>query len=148
MQYIDQLLYLPDDLLHKVDRASMATGLEVRVPLLDHNVIETSWRFPNSFNLRKGKGKQPLKHLLAKHLPKELIDRPKMGFGVPVHDWLRGPLKEWASDLLSHDRLEKQNMFFPEVINSVWKTHLSGKENLQEKLWGFLMLQAWLDKNT
>ena len=148
MQFIDQLLYLPDDLLHKVDRASMANALEVRVLLLDHNVVETSWRFSNSMNIEKKKGKNPLRKILSKYVPDELINKPKMGFGVPIRDWLNGPLKEWASDLMSKERLQKQDIFIPESIHEVWKAHQSGRKNNQEILWGFLMMQDWLDKNT
>ena len=148
MQFIDQMLYLPDDLLHKVDRASMANSLEVRVPILDHNVVETSWRFPNSMNLKRKKGKKPLKEILSKYVPKELVNKPKMGFGVPIGDWLKGPLKEWASDLMSEERLKKQDIFINDAIQGVWKDHQSGSKNNQEILWGFLMMQDWLDKNT
>ncbi|MCM8537450.1 MAG: asparagine synthase (glutamine-hydrolyzing) [Lentisphaeraceae bacterium] len=148
MQFIDQMLYLPDDLLHKVDRASMANSLEVRVPLMDHKVVETSWRFTNSMNIHRKSGKQPLKRILKKYVPEQLFNRPKMGFGVPVNHWLRGPLKEWASDLISPDRLNKQDMFESQSIQKVWSEHQSGRKNHQEILWGFLMMQDWLDKNS
>jgi asparagine synthase (glutamine-hydrolysing) len=146
MQYIDQLIYLPDDLLHKVDRASMASGLEVRVPLLDHRIVECSWKFTNSMNLHPYKGKAPLKSILADYVPEKLFLRQKMGFGVPIHDWLRGPLKEWAGDLLSESRLQKQDLFHYDEISKVWQIHQKGTQNLQEPLWAFLMLQAWIDK--
>ena len=146
-QFVDQLLYLPDDILHKVDRASMANSLEVRVPLLDHNVVECSWRFSNEMNIKRNKGKSPLRNILNKHVPNELFDRQKMGFGVPVSDWLRGPLKEWAEDLLSESRLKQQGYFLTEPIRDLWKTHLSSKQNHPEKLWSFLILQSWLDNN-
>jgi asparagine synthase (glutamine-hydrolysing) len=147
MQFIDQLLYLPDDILHKVDRASMANSLEVRVPLMDHNIIETSWRYTNTMNIQKKTGKSPLKRVLEKYIPDEFFNRPKMGFGVPVNEWLRGPLKEWSQGLISSKRLEKQNIFKADAIQKIWQQHQNGQKNHQEKLWGFLMLQDWLDKN-
>ena len=147
MQFIDQMIYLPDDILHKVDRASMAVSLEVRVPLLDHRIVECSWKFPNEFNLKNKMGKQPLRQLLNKHVPKNLIERPKMGFAVPMHEWLRGPLKEWAADLLSTQRLDTQGLLNSAAITQLWEEHQSGKKNLQDKLWSILMLQAWMDKN-
>ena len=147
-QFVDQSLYLPDDILHKVDRASMANSLEVRVPMLDHNVIETSWKFTDEMNIIHKKGKAPLRKILSKYVPDELMNRPKMGFGVPISDWLRGPLNSWANDLISEERLSKQNIFDPKPIMKVWKTHEKGRDNHPEMLWGFLMLQSWLDKNT
>lgn len=147
-QYVDQSLYLPDDILHKVDRASMANSLEVRVPLLDHNVVEASWKFTDSMNIVRKKGKFPLRQMLSKHIPEELFNRPKMGFGVPISEWLRGPLNSWANDLISEERLKKQNIFDPKAVAKVWKTHESGRENSPEMIWGFLILQSWLDKNT
>lgn len=146
-QFVDQSLYLPDDILHKVDRASMANGLEVRVPLLDHNVVECSWRFSDEMNISRSKGKMPLRKILSKYVPPELYERPKMGFGVPISEWLRGPLKEWAEDLISESRLKQQGYFFPDSIRETWKLHLSSKQNHPEKLWTFLILQSWLDNN-
>ncbi len=146
-QYIDQMLYLPDDILHKVDRASMAHALEVRVPLIDYHLVELSWKFTDFMNIKNGKGKAPLRHILAKYVPENLWDRPKTGFGVPVGDWLRGPLKEWSLDLLAEDRLTKQGIFKAKPILKVLQEHLKGKENHPEQLWGILMLQSWLDNN-
>ena len=146
-QFVDQSLYLPDDILHKVDRASMANSLEVRVPLLDHNVIECSWRFSDDMNIIRQKGKAPLRKILNKYVPKELFERPKMGFGIPVSEWLRGPLKEWAEDLLSESRLKQQGYFLTEPVRETWEAHTSLKQNHPDKLWTFLILQSWLDNN-
>lgn len=146
-QYVDQVLYLPDDILHKVDRASMANSLEVRVPLLDHKVVECSWKFTDSMNIERKKGKAPLRHILSKYVPENLYNRPKMGFGVPISQWLRGPLKSWAMDLLSEERLKNQGIFDPNPINNIWKVHARGRDNHPEMLWGLLILQSWLDKN-
>ena len=146
-QFVDQSLYLPDDILHKVDRASMANGLEVRVPMLDHHVVETSWKFTDSMNVIRKKGKAPLRQILSKYVPDELVNRPKMGFGVPISDWLRGPLKSWANDMISEERLKKQNIFDPASVLKVWKTHENGRDSHPDMIWGFLMLQSWLDKN-
>jgi asparagine synthase (glutamine-hydrolysing) len=138
MMLLDQISYLPDDILVKVDRAGMAVSLEGRVPFLDHRVVEFAWQLPLEYKLREGQTKWCLRQVLYKHVPKSLIERPKMGFGVPIDSWLRGPLREWASDL-------KQQGFFDEVaVQQMWLEHLSGRLNWQYHLWDILMFQAWL----
>jgi asparagine synthase (glutamine-hydrolysing) len=148
MQYLDTLTYLPDDILTKVDRASMAVALEARVPLLDHRVIEAAWRLPLETKLREGNGKWLLRQILAKYVPKNAFERPKMGFGVPIDHWLRGPLRGWAEHLLEESRLRQQGLLNPAPIRERWKEHLSGTTNWAYPLWDVLMLQSWLDRNT
>ena len=143
MMFLDTQHYLPGDILTKVDRASMAVGLEARVPFLDHNVIELAWRMPQAWKARNGQAKVILRDLLAQHVPRALFERPKMGFGVPIDSWLRGPLRGWAEDLLSEQRLSASGYFNPVPIRAAWKTHLTGGENLQYQLWGVLMFEAW-----
>lgn len=144
MQLLDTYTYLPDDILAKVDRASMAVGLEARVPLLDHRLVEAAWKTPFNLKMRKGQTKWILRKILEKYVPNELIDRPKMGFGVPVGDWLRGPLKEWAEQLLSKSAINDFGYLRAEGITEKWQSHLTGVENEQYSLWGVLMFHSWL----
>jgi asparagine synthase (glutamine-hydrolysing) len=147
MMYADTLNYLPNDILVKVDRAAMSCSLESRVPLLDHRIVEFAWSLPNTIKHRQGVGKWPLKQLLCRYVPKELVERPKMGFGVPIDHWLRGPLREWAEDLLDDSRLSEEGFYDPKPIRKEWLRHLTGKHNRHYGLWTILMFQAWLNTN-
>ncbi|RMH63328.1 MAG: asparagine synthase (glutamine-hydrolyzing) [Cyanobacteria bacterium J003] len=144
MMFLDQLSYLPDDILVKVDRAAMGVSLETRVPLLDHRVVEFTWRLPYHFKIREGQSKWLLRQVLYQYVPKELIERPKMGFGVPLDQWLRGPLREWAEDLLSEARLKRKAFLNPELVRQKWQEHLLGRRNWAYHLWNVLMWEAWL----
>lgn len=144
MMLADAESYLPDDILVKVDRAAMAHSLETRIPMLDHSVIEFAGALPLSVKMRSGEGKWILRQVLDRYVPKALVDRPKMGFGVPVGSWLRGPLREWAEDLLNPVHLREQGFLDPSMIHKKWTEHLSGSRNWQYHLWDVLMFQQWL----
>ena len=145
MMAIDGLTYLPDDILVKVDRASMAVSLEARSPFLDRDVVGFAWSLPKAMKLRDGQGKWILRQLLDRHVPRHLIERPKMGFGIPLDQWLRGPLREWAGDLLAEDRLRREGYLRPEPIVRTWQAHLRGEGSFGYRLWSVLMFQSWLE---
>lgn len=140
---LDTIGYLPGDILTKVDRASMAISLEARVPLLDHRLVEFAWTLPTSLKIRDGRGKWLLRQVLHRYVPRDLVDRPKSGFAIPLADWLRGPLREWAGDLLSTTSIKRTGLIDPAPVAEAWSAHLSGKGNHAEGLWTILMLEAW-----
>jgi len=144
MMYCDAVSYLPDDILCKVDRASMAVALETRVPFLDHRVAEVASRIPLSMKIREGRGKAILRKLLGRYVPTELIDRPKSGFAVPVGEWIKGPLRGWAEDLLDPTAMRSEGWFDAELIAARWQEHLSGRRDSTAAIWAILMFQAWL----
>jgi asparagine synthase (glutamine-hydrolysing) len=145
MMALDGLTYLPDDILVKVDRAAMAVSLETRAPFLDRGVVEFAWSLPMNMKIRDGQGKWLLRRLLDRYVPRELVERPKMGFGIPLDAWLRGPLREWAESLLAEDRLRREGYFNPAPIRAAWKAHLAGQASYGYRLWSVLMFQAWLE---
>lgn len=144
MMYLDSIMYLPDDILVKVDRASMAVSLETRVPFLDHRVVEFAAGLPESLKIRYGEGKWILRQVLYRYVDPKLVNRPKQGFAVPVASWLRGPLRDWAEELLSRSALSQSGMLDPDPIRKVWEAHIAGRANETDRLWSILMLQSWL----
>ncbi|MDR7135853.1 asparagine synthase (glutamine-hydrolyzing) [Lysobacter niastensis] len=146
MKALDGLTYLPDDILTKVDRASMAVSLETRAPFLDREVVEFAWSLPMAMKLRDGKGKWPLRRLLDRYVPRSLVERPKMGFGIPLDEWLRGPLREWAESLLAEDRLRREGFLDPVPVRAAWRAHVRGEASFGYRLWSVLMFQAWLEQ--
>lgn len=146
MMYLDQITYLPSDILCKVDRATMSTSLEARVPFLDNDVARFAWSLPTSTKLHSGISKWPLRQLLKRYLPEKLFERPKTGFGIPVGEWLRGPLRDWAENMLSEQRLRSDGYFQTDIVRKQWQEHISGRRNLQHSLWSVLMFQAWVSR--
>jgi asparagine synthase (glutamine-hydrolysing) len=144
MMALDCQGFLPEDILVKVDRAAMAASLETRIPLLDHRLVELAWSLPADLKMRGGRPKWALQELLARHVPRALTERPKMGFSIPLEAWLRGPLRGWAEDMLDPERLRREGYFDPGTVRRAWSAHLSGKQALQYHLWPILMFQAWL----
>jgi len=144
MMLLDTLTYLPDDILCKLDRAGMATSLETRVPFLDHRVVELAWRLPFNMRIRGNKTKWALRQVLYKHVPTDLIERPKTGFSIPLAKWLRGPLREWVETMLSEDTLTRQGYLNPKIVKRTMEEHMSGRRDHATGLWSILMFQSWL----
>lgn len=146
MMYLDMLGWLPDDILVKVDRAAMAVALETRIPLLDHRLIELAWRLPEQLKAHPGSGKRVLREILYRYVPRELVDRPKRGFGIPIASWLRGPLRDWAEELLDERRLREHGLLRPEPIRARWEEHVKDRTTWDYELWNVLMFQAWYER--
>ena len=145
MMAVDTVTYLPQDILVKVDRAAMSAGLETRIPFLDLRLLEFSWRLPINQKIRNGEGKWVIRQLLSRYIPKSLWDRPKQGFAVPIEHWLRGPLREWADDLLAPEKLANDEFLDPRPIRRIWEQHQSG-QNMQYALWNIIMYRAWRER--
>lgn len=146
MMLLDAVTYLPDDILVKVDRAAMSVGLETRVPMLDHHMFEFAQRLPLQYKIRDGQGKWLLRQLLYRHVPADMVDRPKKGFSIPLAAWLRGPLKEWGATLLDASRLRQDGVFYAAPVVRKWNEHQSGRRDWSTHLWSILMTQAWLER--
>ena len=144
----DSLTYLPDDILCKVDRAAMSNSLETRIPFLDHRVVEHAWRMPFKMKIRNNNGKWALRQILYKYVPSDLIDRPKSGFAIPIGEWLRGPLKEWAEDLIEENKIIKQGFLNHKNVRKIWESHISGNADYTARIWSILMFQSWLEHNS
>ena len=146
MMYLDSINYLQDDILCKLDRASMFNSLETRVPFLDEKVVELAWKMPLKTKIKNGLGKWPLRKILSNYVPEDLIDKPKVGFSIPLGKWLRGPLKDWADSLLDENRLNTEGNFSGAIVKKIWSDHLLEKQDHSNCLWGILMFQAWFEK--
>ena len=146
MMTADALTYLPDDVLAKVDRAAMAHSLETRAPFLDKEVVELASEVPLHFKLQEGRGKAVLHECLGRYVPRELFERPKQGFSVPLDMWLRGPLRDWAADLLNRDRIRQEGYFDDSVVERAWQSHLSGAHDIGHQLWSVIVFQSWLSQ--